>query len=800
MTVGKFANAYGHFTEDGTEYIINRPDTPAPWVNVISNGDYGFVVSQAGGGFSWRTHCNFNRLTRWSQDLIQDNWGKFVYLRDRENGDIWSAAFQPVRDRRAQYSCVHGLGYSRLNCRRGDVSSEWTLFAAADEPVEVWILTLKNCGKKKRLLSLFSYFEWCLGFAPDSHREFHKAFIETEFVRAEEVLLARKRLWEVPDEKGRQWNRVWPFTAFHAVSEKVSGFDGDKEQFVGAGGDLVKPAAVAGGACAKSDGKWGDGMSSLHVEIALDAGETRKIVFVLGATEQDETAVKLARRFADVQTAEAELQKVQEGWKERLAPLQVKTPDESFDFLTNTWLKYQAISARMWARAAYYQQSGAYGFRDQLQDSLLMLTLDPAATRRQILLHAAHQFADGSVYHWWHPMIETGLHNNVSDSLLWLPFAVNEYLKETADMALIDEPAVFVDDAAGAPLWEHCRRAIARALNWRSDRGLPLIGDNDWNDGLSAVGNGMRGESVWLAHFLFKLLQEFIILAEKRGEAALKAEWSAAAADIARAVNEYAWDGEWFWRASRDDGALVGSKTCEQGKIFLNAQTWAVIAGITTPERQKQAMESVERHLEREFGPILLWPAYSTPDPNIGYLSRYAPGRRENGGLYTHAGTWAVLALTLMGEGDKAWAMHRRFNPVYRGLTPDLYRVEPYVTPGNVEGPDSPYFGRGGWTWYTGSAAWLYKVGLDGILGVRASHDGLVVDPCIPSAWREFSIHRVFRGAEYDIRVENPHQVQKGILQVMVDGVELSVKASAVCLPAYAPGSKHRVVVIMGNQ
>jgi len=798
MTERKFDNGYGFFSQDGREYCITNPDTPAPWVNVISNGDFGLVVSQAGGGFSWRTHSNFNRLTRWHQDLVQDNWGKFIYLRDRQSGAIWSAALQPARVRDAQYHCRHGLGYSELECRYRHIYTGWTLFVAVDQPVEIWLLKIANQGDSDRHLSLFTYFEWALGFAPDHHREFHKCFIETEYREPEQVLLARKRLWEVTDEKGRHWNREWPFTAFQAASEPVTGCDGDKEIFLGCNGDVSRPRTVVNGASHNSQGLWGDGMASLHTELTLAAGEERTVVFVLGAADDDGSALVLAKKYTGVAVAEKELKSVISSWQERLAPLQVQSPDESFDILTNTWLKYQAISSRMWARTAYYQQIGAYGFRDQLHDSLLMLPLDPAVTRKQILLHARHQFKDGSVLHWWHPMTETGLHSNVSDNLLWLPFVVTEYLKETADMAVLDELIPFVDHNPSATLWEHCARAIARALQWRSRRGLPLIGDHDWNDGLNAVGNGLQGESIWLAHFLFKILHEFAILAQYRNQAGLQVEWAQAAADLRKAVHEYGWDGEWFWRASRDDGRLLGSKENEEGKIFLNAQTWAVISGIAIPERQQQAMASVERYLARLYGPVLLWPAYGRPDSSIGYLSRYAPGRRENGGLYTHAATWTVWAFALLGEGNMAYDMYRRFNPIRRGLEPDLYRVEPYVTPGNVEGPDSPYFGRGGWTWYTGSAAWLFKVSLEAILGIRASLEGLIVDPCIPSAWDRFFIQRRFRGAVYNITVTNPSHVQKGLKEIIIDGRMLPLSNEAACLPVFSAGTTHEVHITMG--
>ncbi len=798
----KFETKYGYFTEDGSEYVITRPDTPKPWVNVISNGDYGLIVSQAGGGFSWRTHSNFNRLTRWQQDLVQDNWGKFLYIRDRDSGELWSAAYQPVKNPAATYECRHGLGYTILTTRYQNIYTEWTLFAAKDEPLEVWLVTIVNNGKQPRRLALFTYFEWCLGFAPDSHREFHKAFLETRFEAQKQILFASKRLWEVTDEKGRHWNRDWPHIAFHAASEPVVDFDGDKGFFLGNYGDILAPAAVRNNNCHNSQGKWGDGIAALHVETDLAAGESRHVVFTLGAADDEAAAVSLAEKYRSIPNAQQALAEVREAWRRRLSVCQVQTPDDAFNFLTNTWLKYQAISCRLWGRAAYYQQSGGYGFRDQLQDSQVFLPLDASQTREQIRLHAAHQFKDGSVYHWWHPLTETGMHNKASDSLLWLPFVIIEYVKETGDTSFLEERIPFVDEPVPATLWQHCKLALQRSLAWRSSRGLPLIGDHDWNDGLNAVGNEMRGESVWLAHFLHKILSDFFAIAHLAGKTEEFTFCESEAAKIRQAVNLHAWDGKWYWRASKDNGELIGSHICEQGKIYINAQTWAVIGGTATKERAITAMQAMEEMLDREYGPLLLWPAYSHADPTIGYLSRYAPGRRENGGVYTHAATWAVWAETLLGQGDTAYSMYRRFNPIYRSLNPDLYQVEPYVTPGNVEGPDSPLFGRGGWTWYTGSAAWLFKVSLEWILGVRPTWEGLVVDPCIPSAWDDFSLHRQFRDANYVIEVKNPEHVNSGVKEILIDGERYAGHSltSKPVLPVFAAGSTHRIVVTLGKR
>lgn len=791
-----FPSKYGYFNQDGTEYVITRTDTPKPWINVISNGDYGLVVSQNGGGFSWRTHSNFNRITRWNQDMVQDNWGKFIYLRDRNSGEIWSAAFQPVRNPLAIYQCRHGVGYSVLTSEYRHLMSEWTIFAAKDDPLEIWILDIQNKGAVERQLSIFTYFEWCLGFAPDNHREFHKAFLETKFDVENNILFANKRLWEVNDAKGRHWNQDWPFTAFFSTNEKILDFDGDKEAFLGNYQSLSEPAAVVKGYCSRSQGKWGDGIASLRLNIDLNTGEARRIVFVLGAVESKEAAVELARKYHQPQSAQTELDQVRKAWQIRFDPCQVETPDKAFDLMTNTWLKYQTISCRLWGRAAYYQQSGAFGFRDQLQDSLIFLPLDPAQTKKQIQLHAKHQFKDGSVLHWWHPMTETGLHSNVSDNLLWLPFVTGEYLKETGDFALLQESLPFYDDATPVPLWDHCIAALRRALERKSPRGLPLIANHDWNDGLNAVGTEMRGESIWMGHFLVKILREFADIARRTIGLSEAKYFQDQAAQLSNAINQFGWDGEWYWRASKDNGELIGSHTCEEGKIYLNAQTWSVIAKTASPQRAEQAMHAVERYLHRDYGPLLFWPAYTKPDPNIGYLSRYAPGRRENGGLYTHAGTWAVLAEAMLGKGDVAYQMYRNFCPIYRGLDPDLYQAEPYVTPGNVEGPDSPLFGRGGWTWYTGSAAWLFKVSIEGILGIRASHDGLIVHPALPSEWPGFRTKRIFRGALYDITVEQGEGAPVEP-ELFIDGErnDPTFRDGVLVLPIFTKDTHHQIKI-----
>lgn len=793
-----FKTKYGYFSKDGKEYIITTPRTPRPWINVISNGDYGMTVSQTGGGYSWRTHAQLNRITRWEQDLIKDEWGKYIYLRD-EKGNVWSAGWKPVCHDPDRYVCRHGIGYSVIESSNFGIDSTLLLFVPNDEPLETWKLTLRNTTRKPKTLSLFSFFEWCLGQSPDWHREFHKSFIETSYDPALHAIFATKRLWEIPTDRGH-WNANWGYVAFHSANVKPTSFDTDKETFLGMYGNQQSPQAVQDGKLKKRSGNWLDHIASLQLDIKLKPGEEKTICLTLGAASSKDEAVGLIKKYHSVKEVDAAFVDVQQRWDNLLSTVDVDTPDDAMNLMLNTWLKYQAISGRLWGRTAYYQTGGAFGFRDQLQDSQIFLPIDAERTKQQILLHARHQFKDGTVYHWWHPISEIGLHTKITDNLLWLPFVINNYLNETNDFDILKCREPFVDDASPASLYEHCVLAINKTLERFSDRGLPLIGSGDWNDGLSAVGLDMKGESIWLGHFLHLILNDFAFLAEKHGDVAQAQQYRARAQRLKEAINDIAWDGEWYYRGTKDNGEKIGSKENEEGKIFLNAQTWAVIAGVAGRERAEQVMDAVEKNLEYKAGPLLLYPAYKTPDRFIGYLSRYAPGMRENGGVYTHAATWAVIAEALLGRGEAAFRMFSKLNPVNRGKKPDEYFAEPYVTPGNIEGPESKFYGRGGWTWYSGSAEWLFKVGLEWILGIRPTFAGLVIDPCIPSEWDGFKVRRSFRGATYLVEVKNPDHVNCGLKEILVDGKKISEECLSTkpALPVFDAGSTHAIVVTLG--
>jgi len=804
------SSKYGGFREDGQAFIITRPDTPRPWINILCNGSYGLTISQAGGGFSWWENANLARLTSWTQDLVRDESGKFLYLRDEDSGAIWSASWKPVMAKYEHYEVHHAVGSTTFIQRAHGIETRWTLLVPPSDPLEIWRLEIRNLSGTPRRLSVFSYLEWCLGNGGDWHREFQKTFIETAFDERLKAVVGVKRLLRMPAHISTGMTE-WPLSGFHAVNKPVVSHEGDKERFLGRYRPLGRPESVERGRLSNTTGRWNDSIASLHVQVSLAPGQGDEVVFLLGKHDSRDAAETMIHQYGSPKGATQALDAVAKQWEPWLNRLRVETPDPSFNVMTNVWLKYQAICGRMWARTAYYQSSAAYGYRDQLQDSHVFLPLAPELTKKQILLHAGHQYRNGDVLHWWLPLLESGPRSGLSDPHLWLVFVTLNYLAETDDLRALNEQAPFLDGGTGT-LFDHCTRSLTKSLKQLSKRGLPLILHGDWNDGLSSVGVLGKGESLWLGHFLYGILIQWAELCDRcrerpRGAVKLSGVSGATLASMARryrqraealkrAINRHGWDGQWYWRATRDDGQVLGSKRSAEGKIFLNAQTWAVIHGTAPADRARRAMASLEKHLNREYGPLLLTPAFTKPDGHVGYITRYAPGTRENGGVYTHAATWAIWAECVMGRGDLAYEMYTKICPPKRGQDPELYCSEPYVMPGNSDGPESPFFGRSGWTWYTGSAAWLFRISTEWILGVRPTREGLLVDPCIPSAWTHVRIVRQFRGATFQISLENPKHVCRGVAAIWLDGKRLNVPV----LPALRDGQTHQVRVLLGRQ
>jgi cellobiose phosphorylase len=825
-----FPSPFGRFADDGDAFHISTPDTPTPWVNVICNGRYGLTVSQNGGGFSWLDDAQHCVLTRWEMDLVRDPWGKFIYASDLDSGKLWSLAPAPCRPRYTGYECVHGVGFTRFLTEFDGVRARWELAVAPRDNAEIWLVRLENTTDRPRRLRVSSYFEWSCGVAPDVKREFHKIFLETRHDEARHAIIADKHLWDVPPKHEKQhWNQSWPYTAAHACHGALTNrfAIADKAAFLGRYGQFHSPTAMTASDPPRSTGfgRFSDPVAALGGELTLAPGASADLHWILAIaphasapnagmpleeTPRPRSAAPAAAppapnlaafhppppriedlldRYTPRQAAEAAPASARQMWRSTLAPTSVTTQRRDFDLLVNTWLPYQALSARLWGRTGYYQQSGAFGFRDQLQDSQVWLTLDPAGTRRQILLHATRQFTDGSVNHWWHPLADFGNHTACSDDYLWLPFITAQYLKETGDYPILDERSRTMDAPALVPLIEKCKRTIARAFERTSPRGIPLIGSCDWNDGLSAMGIDGKGESVWLGWFLCHILEDWALILERRGDAKTAREYRDAKARYAHAINQHAWDDASGWNnvhqshvhqslsrqreasssssippsssgyfkyGTKDDGSWIGASDCPAGRIHLNAQTWAVLGELSNPERLASCWNAVKERLLQPFGPLLLAPAYATPDESIGYITRYAPGLRENGGVYMHAATWALAAACKRRDLDAVARIWASISPPVRGHDAEGYRAEPYVLPGNVDGPDSATPGRAGWTWYTGSAAWLRKVALDWVIGVRAVFtprgEGLLIDPVPPKDLGQVECTRAWRGCTLRVR------------------------------------------------
>ncbi len=749
----RLTTPYGFFSPDGKEYCITDLHTPRPWINVMSNSRYGLVLSHLGGGFSWIENSQLQRLTRWDQDLSVDRFGRWIYLVDTDDREqLWSTTYMPTEIPAEEEFVRHGGGYTVFERRLFGIETKHTTFVATDVDAEFAMVEVTNHRDRPASLELASFVDWFLGPQSDWHREFHRLFIETKIEGP--IMTAWKHTGLT--ENSRLQEKL-PFVAYHSVSggDEVTWF-GDKAAFLGTPGSMIRPEGLLQRVAHDSTGRWDDPIGCAVVGLKLAPGETRTVVFVLGTEDDARSCLARAKSIGEAEARTA-LEKVRRHWSELHEATTVDTPDPVFNLLNNVWFKNQTVIGRMEARCAYYQQGGAYGYRDQLQDSLIALTYDPKRTLKQIGLHAEAMYEDGGVRHWWHPGTPIIAESHHSDTCLWLSHATLAYLDETNDLNALESRHRFLNRTTQqfgetGTLLDHMLRGIDRSLNRLSPRGLPLIGAGDWNDGLSHAGIEGKGESVWLAMFLFDILERLHPLLSQIGDSGRAAQLHAAAMGLQMAVETHGWDGHWYIAGTRDDGRPFGSHENSEGSIFLNPQTWAVISGIASPDRAKQALASAREHLSKPYGMLLLTPAYSAVDPYIGYITRYAPGLRENGGVYSHASTWAVMAMAKEGQVDEAYEIYQAMYPAKHARDATRYSAEPYVMPGNVDGPDSPYEGRGGWTWYTGSSAWMHRMGLDWLCGVRATREGLVFGEG-PSQWDNVKVRRQFRGCVADIEM-----------------------------------------------
>jgi len=801
----EFFNGLGGFADDGREYVIvqgPRQHTPMPWINVVANPELGFQVSETGAGYTWSVNSRENQLTAWSNDPVSDPPGEACYIRDEESGELWTPTAAPIRIENATYVARHGQGYSRFQLDYGGIASDWLQFVGGDDPVKVSRLTLENRSRQPRRLSITAYVEWVLG----TTRAKSAPHIVTEEDAPTGALLAHNPLH---NEFGRR-------IAFADLGGRQTSYTCDRTEFLGRHGSLEEPAALAGEAeLAGRDGVGIDPCCALRTVLELEPGERASVVFVLGQAADRESARTLVRRYRAIDV-DAALAGVIGNWDRILGRVQVETPDRAMDVMLNRWLQYQTLACRFWARAGFYQAGGAYGFRDQLQDAMALTITLPELARAHLLRAAARQFVEGDVQHWWHPPTGRGVRTRCSDDLVWLPHAAAHYVAVTGDAAVLDERAPFLegpvllpgqDDAyfepavspQAATLFEHCARALDRSLAVGA-HGLPLIGSGDWNDGMNRVGHQGKGESVWLAWFLYKTLQGFAELAEQRGAKEHAARWRAHAASLQAAVETQAWDGAWYRRAYFDDGTAIGSAANAECRIDSIAQSWSVLSGAADPARARRAMAAVEEYLVRPGDDLvlLLTPPFDRTTADPGYIKGYLPGVRENGGQYTHAAAWCVIAQALLGEGERATELFAMINPVNRAASRAgvyAYKVEPYVVAADIYS-EPPHVRRGGWTWYTGAAGWMYRAGLEWILGLTRHGDALFIDPCIPRRWSGFRLRYRHGSTDYEISVENPQGVARGVARIEVDGVRLESHEHGISLRDDAQA--HRVRVVLG--
>ncbi|MCX5749772.1 MAG: hypothetical protein NTZ10_05980 [Candidatus Saganbacteria bacterium] len=803
---------YGDFSKDGKEYIITDPDTPRPWGSYLTNEKYCAVISQTAGGYSFYKDSKTERMLYWTgQNLHQGRPGRYVFIQDEETNKTFSISWEPLRTKYEKFECIVGFGYQTIRSRSNGVEGETTYFVPADEPCEIWKVKIKNATKKTKKLNLFGYLEWFIGSA--DYITFYNIAIlwnRVRFDKKAKAIFARKTAFY--EEFNIKDN---PYTLFFASSEKVSSWDCNKRKFLGAGNTCQHPEGVYNGTCTNSICDGEEPVGVLHHRVTLKPGQEKEIAFILGQTVGQKNAARIIKKYRDKKTVERSLESTKVFWEKKLVPVQVDTPDKDFNNIMNNWIKYQLWICNMWSRSPsfYHEGQGGRGLRDSCQDSESILSIDPQYAKAKMLKVASLTRRDGTLAPGWSDTYGPYSNKPFKDHPTWLTPSVAAYVKETGDIDILNQEVPWLKDKwreggtktdmdwkGGAvadgegTLFEHLLAQLTFTYNDVSVHGIPRVGEADWNDALDMAGRKQIGESVWLGIALVRALKMLSELAGLIKKEDIGKDLQEKARVMTKRINESGWDGQWYLAGYNDEMIPFGSSKNKEGKIFLNSQSWAILADIVPEDRVKIMMKAVEKDLSGKHGYALLAPAYTVFDPGLGRIAMFSQGTKENAAVFCHAHTFMLAALAKLGMGDKLYTEMCKIMPS-KQKNIDLYKAEPYVYAEYLIGPGHPYaYGEGAYTWLTGTAGWTFMVGTEWVLGARRDYQGLRIDPCIPSKWKKCSITRPFRGSVYEINIENPNGVEHGVASVEVDGKIIEGNL----IKPHGDGKIHKVKVIMG--
>lgn len=806
---------YGHFSNDGLEYAITTPNTPRPWINYLTNEKYCAIISQTAGGYSFFKDSRTGRITRW----LPENWqfdrpGRYIFLRDVNTSDYWSATYQPIRKPMALFQCRHGLGYTVIEAKYKEVETEVSYFVPRKDNCELWLTKITNRAKKAKTLEVFPYVEWLLGDYQLElrYRNIMNLYNRVWFDKQNKIILAKKTA---------AWGdlNIEPFTdlAFMGSSLAIKGFATRKNAFLGKFNTEEHPEPIMNGRFKNISFCSGeDSIGCLRHQVKIKPGKSCEFVVLVGQTTSLNDVKRLKRKYLKIANTKKELNQVKALWRKRISDnIEVETPDKDFDLMMNIWVKYQLYVCNFWSRSPsfYHEGSGGRGYRDSCQDSEAIVSINPELTRQRILTLASVIRKDGTSAPGFMGEGRPQGHRPNKDHQIWLSVTVAAYIKETGDQKILLKKVPYLKDCwirgwdidenfkgpwrfeGSGTLFEHLERNLNFCFNDVGQKGLPLIGHADWNDAIDAAGIKLKGESVWLALALvrsLKIISELALLIGKKKKAE---DFSRKAKIMTERINKFGWDGAWYKRGFTDDGTEYGSRKNREGKIYLNSQAWAILSGVAEGKRLKKVLQSVNRYLDGPHGLALFYPAYSKFEPKLGRISMFAEGTKENAAVFCHAATFMAVAFCLAGRGQLAYQAMRKIMPNAQ-KNYDLYKTEPYVYAEYLVGPEHPYlYGEGAFTWITGTAGWNFMSGTEYVLGIRREFAGLKIDPCIPTKWRSFKMRRPFRGCIYEIEVENPEHVSRGVKKILVDHGPID----GCLIPAFSDGKVHQVKVIMGK-